>query len=138
MYFERLINYPDAPRDGNQLEHLIGIYEEGVMRKSAYQASISLPKKDLTSQRQQGFPCLQQIALDPDRRRGALGITAFYGTQYIFERAYGAFLAAEMGLRLERMTCIAGHAPRGSITMSRARRLVNDARTTVRAAGLAA
>ena len=146
MYFERMINYPDGPGDGNQLEHLFRIYEQGVTRKSAFQAAIAYPKHDLTSLPQQGFPCLQQIALNPDRRRRALAITAFYGTQYIFDRAYGnylglcrlgAFLAAEMGLHLERMTCVAGHARLGSISKTRARRLAADSLAVVRAAGLA-
>lgn len=148
LYFERLINYPEGLKnneDGNQLEHLIGMFKGGVKRKSAYQATITWPKKDSTALPLQGFPCLQQIALTPDRRRGTLAITGFYGTQYIFERAYGnylglcrlgAFLASEMGLRMERMTCIASHAPR-DITMARGRKLVKDARDVIESAGAA-
>lgn len=145
IYFERLIDYAGAPEEGNQLEHLIRLHDRGVKRISAYQASISRPGEDLTGMPLQGFPCLQQVALHPNRGDGSLALTAFYGTQYIFERAYGnylglcrlgAFLAHEMGLRLTRMTCIAGHAPRGGLTMTRARRLVDDSANAIQSAGV--
>jgi hypothetical protein len=51
-----------------------------------------------------------------------LVVTGFYGTQYLFERGYGNYLglcelgqfaAQEMGLRLVRMTCVAGFAELG-------------------------
>jgi hypothetical protein len=53
----------------------------------------------------------------PDERSGTLGLNAFYATQQLFVKAYGnwlglarlgVFLAHEMGLRFDRLTCFAG------------------------------
>jgi len=118
IYFERLINYPGI-RQGegkNQLDHIIETFSQGNHRRSALQAAILYPLADLTNSRQQGFPCLQQIAFAHDHTRGTLTITGFYAMQYLFERAYGnylglrrlgEFMAHEMNLRLERVVCIA-------------------------------
>jgi hypothetical protein len=74
---------------------------------------------DLTRQRQRGFPCMQQVAFAPDGDQGTLSVSAFYASQYLFKRAYGnylglcrlgRFVAHEMGLRLERVTCYVGFA----------------------------
>ena len=137
LYFERLINYGRGPNEGNQLEHIITAFRSGVKRTSAFQASICDPERDTTRMPMQGFPCLQQIAVCPQRSNGTLTITAFYGTQYIFQRAYGnylglcrlgCFLAREMDLELTQMTCVASHALLGEgITRERARNLVRDA-----------
>ena len=139
-YFERLIAYGRGPEDGNQLEHMFCAFAKRVKRTSAYQATIVDPKTDLTKTPLLGFPCLQQIAVHPCRRTGTLGITGFYGTQYLFERGYGnfigicrlgRFLACGMGLRLTRMTCVAGYAPMEAIGKSRGRALVTAARQAV-------
>jgi len=133
LYFERLINYGRGPEKGNQLEHIIEAYKSGVRRTSAFQATICDPERDSTRQPRLGFPCLQQITLHPDG--DTLSITGFYGTQYLFERAYGnylglcwlgRFLAYEMGLTLNRMTCIAAYAPFSAGTRERARQVAND------------
>jgi hypothetical protein len=130
LYFERLISFGRGPEDGNQLEHIINAYNGGLRRTSAFQATICDPARDATRQPRLGFPCLQQIALHPEG--SILSITGFYGTQYVFERAYGnflglcwlgRFLAHEMGLTLNRITCIASYAPFAGGTRSQARQL---------------
>lgn len=123
VYFERLIAYGhDSKLDGgiNQLEHIIQTWHRGNHRRTALQAAIFDPKKDHSNQRQRGFPCLQQVAfarVGPNR----LGLTGFYATQYMYERAYGnylglcrlgLFMAHEMGLKLDKVTCIASPAKR--------------------------
>jgi len=133
LYFERLINYGRGPEKGNQLENFIQAHKSGVRRRSAFQATICDPERDFTHQPLLGFPCLQQVALLPEGN--TLSITGFYGTQYLFERAYGnylglcwlgRFLAHEMGLSLNRMTCIAAYAPFAAGTRERARQLANE------------
>jgi hypothetical protein len=133
LYFERLIAYDRGPQNGNQLEHIIDAYRNGLRRTSAFQATICDPQRDSTRQPRLGFPCLQQIAIHPDG--DTLSITGFYGTQYVFERAYGnflglcrlgRFLAYEMGLTLKQMTCIAAYAPFSGGTRAGARKLVSE------------
>jgi len=133
LYFERLIHYGRGPENGNQLENFIQAHKDHVQRRSAFQATICDPERDSTHQPLLGFPCLQQIALLPER--STLSITGFYGTQYLFERAYGnylglcwlgRFLAHEMGLSLNRMTCIAAYAPFSAGTRERARELAHE------------
>jgi hypothetical protein len=132
VYFERLIAYAGAPAAGNQLEYILQCYKRGVRRKPALQASLFDPtvdlvtqaavfdaRRDLTMQKQRGFPCLQQVAFAPDSEHGTLSMSAFYASQYLFKRAYGnylglchlgRFMAYEMGLRLDRVTCYVGFA----------------------------
>ncbi len=133
LYFERLTAFPGAPAEGNQLECILQCYHNGVRRKPALQASlfdpisefsahaaaIFDPSRDLTMQPQRGFPCLQQVAFAPDAEHQTLSMSAFYASQYLFKRAYGnylglcrlgRFMAHEMGLRLDRLTCYIGYA----------------------------
>ena len=79
------------------------------------QAGLFDPHKDHTHQPMRGFPCLQQVSFARCGNTG-LSITGYYATQYVVERAYGnylglcrlgRFMAHEMGLRFERMVCIA-------------------------------
>lgn len=121
LYFERLISYPPNGQAGNhnQLDHIIETFVRGNHRRSALQAAIFYPPTDLNHARQQGFPCLQQVALAHcDSGRG-LTITGFYAMQYLFERAYGnylgllrlgEFMAHEMNLRLQRVVCFSAIA----------------------------
>jgi len=121
LYFERLISYPGT-RDTtgkNQLDHIIQTFTSGNHRRSALQASVFYPPTDLNHARQQGFPCLQQVAFGHNIGRGTLTITGFYAMQYIFERAYGnylglarlgEFMAHEMKLKLEQVICFASVA----------------------------
>src|SRR5713226_4524258 len=80
IYFERLINYPGTRGEEgkNQLDHIIETFNQRNHRRSALQAAILNPLSDLTNSRQQGFPCLQQIALAHNHNRGTLMITGFY------------------------------------------------------------
>lgn len=122
LYFERLIAFGDAKT--NQLEHIINTYCRKNHRKSALQATLFMPTRDLTHQRQRGFPCLQHVAFTPIGK-GELEVTGFYASQYIFDRAYGnylglchlgKFVAHETGLDLVRMTCVAAAATLGSVS----------------------
>lgn len=132
IYFERLIAFGNGPADGNQLEFILDCYQSGVRRKPALQATtfqpaIDLPNqaalfdpnRDQTKQRKRGFPCLQHVAFAPDSDHGTMSMSAFYASQYMFARAYGnylglcrlgRFMAHEMGLRLNRVTCYVGCA----------------------------
>lgn len=123
LYFERLTEA--API--NQLERILQIHERGVKRRTALQATLFRPGRDLTFQQRRGFPCLDQVAFAPTR--SGLEVSAFYTMQYIFDRAYGnllgltrlgRFMAQEMGLELGRLTCVAatgqlGQATKGSL-----------------------
>lgn len=121
LYFERLINYPGTKGavGKNQLDHIIETFTAGNHRRSALQAAVFNPLTDLNDSRQQGFPCLHQVAFAHNHERGALSVTGFYAMQYLFERAYGnylgllrlgRFMAQEMGLTLESVACIAAVA----------------------------
>ena len=118
LYFQHLTSYGADGEFGsglNQLEHIIQTWRKGNHRRTALQAGLFDPLKDHTHQHQRGFPCLQQVSLAPCGH-GGLSITGYYATQYVVERAYGnylglcrlgRFMAREMGLRFDRMTCIA-------------------------------
>ena len=130
LYFERLISFghDDDYKCGiNQLEHVIETWKRGNHRRTALQAALFDPHQDHSHQRQRGFPCLQQVAFAHNGSR-KLTVTGFYATQYVFERAYGnylglcrlgLFMAHEMGLRLDRVTCIATPAVRGKLPKSK-------------------
>ncbi len=120
VYFERLMSYPGSKgiRGFNQLEHVIRTYAGGNHRRSALQASIVDPRKDLTSNaRVLGFPCLHQVGFLPDAETGTMSIVAYYPMQYLVRRAYGNylglirlghFMAHEMGFTCNQLVCIAG------------------------------
>jgi hypothetical protein len=132
LYFARLIAFdldpatgdrlPHMPADlarhkGNQLEFIIGKWQDGLRRRGMFQACVFDPVRDHNGAAQQPFPCLQHISLVPDESSGTLCLNAFYATQQLFVKAYGnwlglarlgSFLADEMGLRFERLTCFAG------------------------------
>jgi len=136
IYFERLITYG---RDCNQLEHIISTYRNGNHRGSALVASVFDPSKDHTNQRQRGFPCLHQVAFTP-LGNGQLGVTGFYATQYLLDRAYGnylglaglgRFVAHETGLELTRVTCMASSARLGNCTKEEMRPLADRLRALV-------
>jgi len=123
-YFQRLTAFrrDDVSKPVNQLQHIIDTYRGGNHRRSALQAAIFDPASDHTNSRQLGFPCLHQVAFTPVGDTG-LAVTGFYATQYMFDRAYGnylglcrlgRFMAAQMGLQLVRMTCIAAVAKLGT------------------------
>ena len=141
LYFQRLIAF-GCDKEGrhglNQLEHILSTWTRGNRRRTALQASLFDPNADHTDQRLRGFPCLQQVAFGPTKS-GGLAVTGFYATQYIVERAYGnylglcrlgQFMAHEMGLKLERMTCIATPAKRNGAKY-RLRSLVEQVRLSL-------
>ena len=123
VYFQRLIAFGHDGADErgvNQLEHIIQTWRNGNHRRTALQAAIFDPKNDHTNQPRRGFPCLQHVAFAQQGKDG-LGVTGFYATQYIFERAYGnylglcalgRFMAHEMERQLTQVTCIASPAKR--------------------------
>ena len=120
LYFQRMI--ASGPQDSlNQLEFVLNHYlsRKGV-RRSALQISIFDPLKDHTAAPYLKFPCLQHVTFAPSAA-GGLSVNAFYATHYMVERAYGnylglcrlgQFVAHELGLKLERVTCYAGIAQR--------------------------
>lgn len=99
-YFERMMSFQGA-KDGtvttlNQLEFVVDLLARGVAdhrrpRHSALQISCFDPTKDHTGASRQGFPCLQQVSLAYDSANG-LALTAYYPTQFLFDRAYGNYL----------------------------------------------
>ena len=134
VYFQRMIAYDhDAAYQGgvNQLEKIIQTWHGGNRRRSAFQVAIFDPRKDNYNQPLRGFPCLQQIAFAQQGSDG-LSVTGFYGTQYIFERAYGnylglcrlgRFMAQEMGRQLTQVSCVASPATAGPKTKGYLREL---------------
>lgn len=123
VYFRRLTAYqPKGAVDPiNQLKEIVEIYRSGCHRRSALQASIIDPSHDLSSSRQRGFPCLQQVGFLPNGHE--LEVTAFYPMQYHFEKSYGnylglchlgRFMAKQMGLRFTSLTCVASVLKRGN------------------------
>lgn len=112
-YFRRFTAFGDE--GFNQIEHVLSTWSRGNHRRSALQLAVFDPLRDHSHQPQRGFPCLHQVALVPGSD-GLLTITAFYATQTLFEKAYGNYLglarlgqffAAELGMRLAGITCIA-------------------------------
>lgn len=137
-YFRRLTAF--SPRNSservNQLEHIIDTYRRGNHRRSALQASIFDPTRDHSNSRQQGFPCLQQIAFVPMGREG-MGVTAFYPMQFLFERAYGnylglarlgRFMAAHMDLKMVQLHCFASVEKLGNLPKRSLECLADDLR----------
>jgi hypothetical protein len=123
LYFERMIAFGEGPQEGNQLEHLIRIWGEGVRRPTAFVANVFDPARDHTRQRRRGFPCLHHVTFTP-LGRGGLGINASYPIQFLFERGYGnylglfrlgRFVAHELKRELTQLTCSIGTARLGDV-----------------------
>lgn len=124
IYFERFIAHGE--KHVNQLDFILKsrLGENGRSpnpRRSMLQAAVLEPARDLTNQRQRGFPCLQQVSFAP-HSNNELAVHGFYATQYIFQKAYGnylglynlgRFVAHELGLDLTRVTCFTGIAELG-------------------------
>ena len=143
-YFERMIDFHGTKRRGkkeevvavNQLETVIRDWTRPRKhhkrpRHSALQLACLDPVKDQTGQSVRGFPCLQQVSLAYDNQDG-LALSAFYPTQYIYDRAYGnylglcqlgRFIASAMGLNFVRFNCFIGHPELGSTTKAALRDL---------------
>ena len=143
-YFERMIAFHGVKCHGerveyatvNQLERLITDWNRPRQhrkrpRHSALQIACFDPAKDLTGQSVRGFPCLQQVSLAYDDQNG-LALSAYYPTQYIYDRAYGnylglchlgRFLAEAMGLQFVRFNCFVAHPELGDINKTALRSL---------------
>lgn len=138
-YFERMVAFQGAKgQDGkptlhikNQLEHIVLDWTKDRKhpkrpRQSALQIACFDPAKDHTGQSVRGFPCLQQVSLSYDDN-GNMALSAYYPTQYVFDRAYGnyhglchlgEFMAHEMGLKLVRLNCYIGRPELGTVSKS--------------------
>ena len=122
LYFQRMIT-GGPPGKENQLEFAISEFQRRPsVRRSALQIGIFDPKKDHSTSARLGFPCMQHITLAPSGN-GSLSLNAFYANQYMIEKAYGnylglcnlgKFVAKELNLELERVTCFAGIAQKES------------------------
>ncbi len=77
-YFERMINYPASNGESfNQLKHVIETYAGGNHRRSALQASVIVPWRDLNNARQLGFPCMRRVYLLPSSANKSLHVVWF-------------------------------------------------------------
>jgi hypothetical protein len=121
-YFERMIGFT-KDHEHNQLESIILQYKSRIARgvarprRSALQAVIVDPLRDLTGQALRGFPCLHQVSFTYNDDDG-LAVCAYYPSQFIFQRAYGnylglshlgTFIAHELDLKMSRLSCMIGH-----------------------------
>ena len=143
VYFARMVAFPDQSGNTiNQLEQVISTWNGGNHRHSALQAAVFNPFRDLTDQRQRGFPCLQQLAFYPEGTNGVdgLSVVAFYANQNLIEKGYGnylglyrlgEFIAHEMGLRLSKVVCVASASKLGKEPKIKSSKLVNDIRALV-------
>lgn len=134
-YFLRMIGWGLPARDCssvtpiNQLEHIIELYTKGSARgqrprMSAMQIACFDPARDHTKAVRSIFPCLQQIGLTYGPG-GTLSLTAYYPSQYVFDRGYGNylglsnlgnFLAGAMELRFDTLRCYVGSPKLGDVT----------------------
>lgn len=138
-YFRRLTAY--QPKNStaapvNQLLHIAETFRRGNHRRSALQASVFDPTQDHVHSRILGFPCLQQVGFSAVGNNG-LCVTGFYPLQYIFEKAYGnylglchlgRFMAAQMGLTMVQLTCVASALTLGSQSKGPLDTFANDLR----------
>jgi thymidylate synthase len=117
-YFRRMIAYENEGEKINQIEKVLDLWNKSG-RHSGLQLAFFDPKKDHIINPYMGFPCLHQISIDYYGSKGkdGMGLTAFYGTQHLYRKAYGnylglcrlgKFLAKEMNLKFVRFNCIAG------------------------------
>ena len=137
-YFERMVNFSDSKKGeagNNQLKFVIDLCTANNersthFRQSGLQVSIFDPLRDHTRSAQKNFPCLQQIGFY-FLSDGALGISAYYPTQVIVERAFGnylglcqlgVFLAQQIGTSLREFVCFVG-SPRLSMPKRDLRKL---------------
>jgi hypothetical protein len=154
-YFERMMAF-EGIKGGkafeiNQLDFVITQMAKGQAdnrhpRKSGLQISCIDPAKDHTGSSRQGFPCLQQVGFEYDPVVG-LSLTAFYPSQFIFDRAYGnylglcnlaAFVAHELQLNIARVTMFVAHPQLGAgLAKGRLRTLADIVDRSLATAGAA-
>jgi len=115
---EPLPQFPKGllPEDGNQLEVIIKKCKKGVLAIKL-QASVFDPGRDHVNDPRLGFPCLQHVTFIPCFATDTIVMNAFYATQQLFVKGYGnylglarlgLFVAGQVGLALERVTCFVG------------------------------
>ncbi|MEX0661473.1 MAG: hypothetical protein WEA58_08595 [Balneolaceae bacterium] len=120
-YFRRMIDF-DGDGKINQIEKVIEVWNTH-HRHSGMQIALFDPQREHKRSKEPilGFPCLHQVSVDLYGSNGVngLGLTAFYGTQYMLLKGYGnylglcrlgIFLAHEMGLKFTRFNCVSGKA----------------------------
>lgn len=119
-YFSRLISYGTSRL--NQLGHILDAWDAGTHRRSALQVVLFDPAEDHSRQPFLGFPCLDYVTFTPNTKEKTLSVTALYAEQYLFERGYGnylglcrlgRFVAEQMKLRFDQLTCVASCAKLG-------------------------
>lgn len=140
-YFRRLMAYDEqSGRPVNQLQHIIDTYNKGIHKRSALIASTFDPTKDHVSQPRRGFPCLQQVCFVPKLKEKTLDLNAIYAMQHLSDRAYGNylgleslgnFMAREMGLKLDKVNCIASVLEL-KMTKGKAKEIINPYRNHVK------
>ena len=115
LYFERMISFPGAKTNENQLEFMIDEYHAGRRRGSKFQVTIYDPTIDQHIGPYQTFPCLQNVNFVLTEK--GLILNAFYAMQYLIRRAYGnlvglshlgQFMASQLGLNLVQVNMMAG------------------------------
>jgi len=130
-YFGRMMGFTGVKgkqhETVDQLSFVINLLKRRASRwprQSALQISCFDPAKDHTGQPVRGFPCLQQVSVAHDGD-GRFALSAYYPTQYVFDRGYGnylglshlaAFIAHETGLQFVRLNCFVGRPDLGSVS----------------------
>lgn len=139
-YFGRMMGFTGLkhgkPETTDQLSFVIDLLKRRGSRwprQSALQISCFDPAKDHTGQPVRGFPCLQQVSVAHDGH-GEFALSAYYPTQYIFDRGYGnylglahlgAFIAHETELRFVRLNCFVGRPELCGVSKESITALVN-------------
>lgn len=125
-YFSRFLSYGKSK--SNQLKHVLDAWQDGHHRRSGLQVILFDPTVDHHRQPFLGFPCLDYVTFTPNTHEKTLSLTALYAEQYVFDRGYGnylglcrlgRFVAREMKLRFNQLTCIASCALRGEAIKKR-------------------
>ena len=120
--------------ENNQLKFIIDCCNEAKargthFRQSGLQMPIFDPSRDHTRSPQKNFPCLQQIGLH-FMEDGGLGLSAYYPTQTIVQRAYGnylglcqlgVFIANQIGTEFREFVCFVGSPRMGGLSKSKLR-----------------
>ena len=118
-YFQRLVDFEGGGKGKNQLKWILDEYDRNPSgRRSKWQATTFDPARDQLTTAQLEFPCLQQVSFTFAGDQG-LVVNAFYATQQIVHKGYGnylglarlgAFMASQMGRKLERLNVFVGIA----------------------------
>lgn len=142
-YFERMVNFGKEQKEGsNQLKFLLENCASAAerhthFRRSGMQIAIFDPLRDHTKSAQKNFPCLQQLGIH-FLTDGSLGVSAYYPTQFILERAYGNyigicqlghFLATQLKIEFKEFVCFIGSPRLGKLKkgeLSELAELVNN------------